>query len=57
MMKPMTSFIPTPNVCEDDMTLNLTAYGMGLGLVLVGWMAGLVVSYVFSISRNVGRMG
>jgi len=39
------------------MTLNLTAYGMGLGLVLIGWMAGLVVSYVFSTSRNVGRMG
>ena len=36
------------------MTLNLIAYGMGLGLVLVGWIAGLVVSYVFSISRNVG---
>ncbi len=39
------------------MTLNLIAYGMGLGLVLVGWIAGLVVSYVFSISRNVGRIG
>lgn len=47
----------SPNACEDDMTLNLTAYGMGLGLVLIGWMAGLVVSYVFSISRNVGRLG
>ena len=39
------------------MTLNLSAYGMGLGLVLVGWIAGLVVSYVFSIIRAVGRMG
>ena len=39
------------------MTLNLSAYGMGLGLVLVGWIAGLVVSYVFSIIRNVGRLG
>ena len=39
------------------MTLNLSAYGMGLGLVLVGWIAGLVVSYVFAIIRNVGRMG
>lgn len=39
------------------MTLNLTAYGMGLGLVLVGWMAGLVVSYVFSIIRRVGSLG
>ena len=39
------------------MTLNLSAYGMGLGLVLVGWIAGLVVSYVFTIIRNVGRLG
>ncbi len=36
------------------MTLNLTAYGMGVGLVLVGWMAGLAVSYAFSLARNVG---
>ena len=34
------------------MTLNLTAYGMGLGLVMAGWMAGMVVSYVFSVVRN-----
>ncbi len=39
------------------MTLNLTAYGYDLGVVLVGWIAGLVVSYVFSISRGVGRLG
>jgi len=39
------------------MTLNLTAFGSGLGLVLIGWIAGLVVSYVFSIVRNVGNLG
>ena len=39
------------------MTLNLTAYGMGLGLVLIGWIAGLVVSYVFSIIRRLGSLG
>ena len=39
------------------MTLNLTAYGMGLGLVLVGWIAGLVTSYVFSIIRRIGSLG
>jgi hypothetical protein len=39
------------------MTLNLTAYGMGLGLVLIGWIAGLVVSYVFSLIRGVGNLG
>ena len=38
-------------------SLNMTAYGVGLGLVLVGWIAGLVVSYVFSIIRSVGRLG
>ncbi len=40
-----------------EMTLNLTAYGMGLGLVLIGWIAGLVVSYVFSIIRRIGSLG
>jgi hypothetical protein len=39
------------------MTINLTAYGSGLGLVLIGWIAGLVVSYVFSIIRRVGHLG
>ena len=41
------------------MTLNLMAfgYGLGLGLVLVGWIAGLVVSYVFSINRGIGQLG
>jgi hypothetical protein len=39
------------------MTLNLIAYGMGLGLVLIGWIAGLVVSYVFSLIRGVGNLG
>ena len=39
------------------MTLNLTAYGMGLGLVLIGWISGLVVSYVFSIIRRIGSLG
>ncbi len=34
------------------MTLNLTAYGMGLGLVMVGWVAGMVIGYVFSVIRN-----
>jgi hypothetical protein len=38
------------------MTLNLTAYGMGLGLVLICWIAGLVVSYVFSIIRGIGNL-
>ncbi len=39
------------------MTLNLVAFGSGLGVVMVGWIAGLVVSYVFSIIRNIGNLG
>jgi len=39
------------------MTLNLTAYGMGLGLVMVGWMAGMVVSYAFTTIRAIGHLG
>jgi len=39
------------------MTLDLTAFGMGLGLVMVGWIAGLVVGFVFSIIRNIGHIG
>lgn len=39
------------------MTLNLTAYGMGIGLVMIGWIAGLVTSYVFAIIRGIGTLG
>lgn len=37
-------------------TLNLTAYGYGLGLVMAGWIAGLGVSYAFSLVRGIGRI-
>ena len=40
-----------------SVSLNVTAFGVGLGLVMVGWIAGLVVSYVFTIIRGVGRLG
>jgi len=39
------------------MTINLSAFGYGLGLVMIGWIAGLVVSYVFSIIRRIGTLG
>ena len=39
------------------MTLNLTAYGMGLGLVMIGWIAGIVVSYAFATIRALGSLG
>jgi hypothetical protein len=39
------------------MTLNLEAYGMGVGLVMVGWVAGMIVSYVFSLVRNLRYLG
>lgn len=37
--------------------LNLTAYGWGLGVVMAGWMAGLIVSYAFSLASGVSRLG
>ena len=39
------------------MTLNIEAYGMGLGLVMVGWMAGIIVSYAFAMARNTRFLG
>lgn len=39
------------------MTINLTAFGYGLGLIMIGWISGLVVSYVFSIIRRIGTLG
>jgi hypothetical protein len=38
------------------MTLNLTAYGMGLGLVIVGWVAGMIIGYAFSVVRSIGHL-
>jgi hypothetical protein len=38
------------------MEINLTLYGAGLGLVLCGWTAGLVVGFLFSVNRNIGRL-
>lgn len=37
--------------------LNLTAYGWGLGLVMAGWIAGFIVSIVFSVVRGISRVG
>lgn len=31
--------------------LNLTAYGIGLGLVIAPWLAGVVVGYAFSLAN------
>lgn len=38
------------------MELNLTLFGAGIGLVMSGWIAGLVVSYAFSIAKGIGRI-
>ena len=35
------------------MELDLAAYGAGLGLVMIGWISGLVVSYAFSLAKGV----
>ncbi len=31
--------------------LNLTAYGIGLGLVIVSWIGGIIVGYAFSLAN------
>ena len=36
-------------------TLNLTAYGCGLGIVMCGFVAGLVVPQVFGINRGISN--
>ncbi len=33
--------------------LNLVAYGYGLGIVMCGFIAGLVVSQIFSVNRGI----
>ena len=38
-------------------TINLTAYGYGVGLVLVGFAAGILLSHVFSVIRGVTQLG
>lgn len=39
------------------MELNISAFGAGVGVVLVGWLAGIVVSYVFEVVRGISRIG
>jgi len=36
------------------MTLDITWFGYGAGLVMVGWVCGMVVSFVFSALSNKG---
>lgn len=38
------------------MELNLELFGTGVGLVMTGWIAGLVVGYIFSINIGIGRI-
>ncbi len=38
------------------MELDITYFGSGIGLVVVGWIAGLVVSYVFTIINAIGNL-
>lgn len=35
------------------MTFDFTSFGWGLGLVICGWVAGMVVGFVFKIIRGV----
>lgn len=38
------------------MTINIELFGAGIGLVMTGWIAGLVVSYLFSISSGISQI-
>ena len=39
------------------MDINFALFGAGAGLVLLGWIIGLGVSYAFAINRGIGRLG
>ncbi|MDH4317709.1 MAG: hypothetical protein OEV64_04920 [Desulfobulbaceae bacterium] len=38
-------------------TLDIAQFGTGIGLVLIGWAAGLVVSYIFNITAILSTLG
>lgn len=38
------------------MILDISQFGAGLGLIMVGWVCGLIASIVFSITRGVSRI-
>ena len=38
------------------MTLDVSLFGAGVGLVMVGWIAGLVVGYLFSINIGLSQL-
>ena len=40
-----------------EFTLDLQAYGIGVSLPLVGWMGGMVVSYVFNLTSILSLIG
>ena len=38
------------------MYLDITAFGYGVGLVMVGWVCGMCVSLLMSVLRKAGRI-
>ena len=38
------------------MIFDITSYGMGLGLVMAGWVIGMVVSFAFSLVRRIATL-
>lgn len=38
------------------MNLDMTLFGAGVGLVMTGWIAGLVVGYLFSINIGISQI-
>lgn len=38
------------------MTFDITFFGYGSGLVLLGWLTGLAVGFIFSLFRKIGSL-
>ena len=38
------------------MYIDMTFFGYGVAVVMVGWVAGLVVSFFFEVMRRAGRV-
>ncbi len=38
------------------MVLDVTQFGYGVGIIMVGWIAGLTVSYAIELVRGIRRL-
>jgi hypothetical protein len=38
------------------MVLDISSFGAGLGVVMAGWVCGVIVAVVFSVIRKIGGL-